>query len=131
MRVDGRILMGRLTRLKPADDEGKVGPDLPAEDEGDTESEEGATGGVIGGGIAIDGDDADVEQVDEELIGGHLFTLGGTPEQTLVEVLPDDGSLVEADGVAVALLGLPIVLLGRAIAEGRSGRGVGLIAAGA
>jgi hypothetical protein len=50
---------------------------------------------VLGSIVARDGDDTDVEEVDEELIAGYLLVFLGTPEETFVKVLADDGLLVE------------------------------------
>lgn len=46
--------------------------------------------------VAGDGDDTDVEEVDEEFVGGNFLRFASAPEEPFVEILADDGGLVEA-----------------------------------
>lgn len=87
-----------IVAVEPGDEEGDVGPEFPAHDEGDGEAEEGLPGRVLGGLIACDGDDAYVEEVDEQLVARDLLRLLRAPEQPFVEVLSDNRFLIKSHG---------------------------------
>jgi hypothetical protein len=88
--------------------------------------EEGETIGVLGGVVARDGDDAYVEEVDEELVGGDFLGGAGAPEEAAVEILADEGGLVDAEGFAEFAGGAPGVFVEGGVVD----RGVGGVGGG-
>ena len=97
--------------LEPADHEGDVAPHLPAEDEGDGKSEQAESGGFLSCRVPNDGDDADIEQIHEQLKGADFIDLSSAPEKTAVEILPHDGLPPEGQGHSELTFGVPIALL--------------------
>lgn len=94
--------------IKPANQRSDISPEFPGHDENDGEVEEGGSRGVLGGVVAGDGDDADVEEVDEEFVGGDFLGFAGAPEEPFVEVLADYGGLVEAHCFSELSFGGPL-----------------------
>jgi hypothetical protein len=75
---------------------------------------------VFGSRVACDGDDADVEEVDEEFVGSDFLRFFGAPEEAFVEVLTHNGLLVEKHVGAEFALGAPCGFV-----EGGCGVGIG------
>jgi len=61
--------------------------------------------------VSCDGDDTDVEEVNEELVAGDFLSGGGAPEEAPVEVLPHKGALIDAEGFAEFAGGAPLVFV--------------------
>lgn len=80
--------------------------------------EEGEAVRVLSRVVARDGDDADVEEVDEELVGRDFLGGAGAPQEAPVEVLPDEGGLVDAEGFAEFAGGAPGVFVEAGVVEG-------------
>jgi len=113
-----------VVHFEPADDEGEVAPHFPAEGEGDDEFDQGIARWALGCAVANDANDSNVEQVYKELEGGNFLHLGGSPEETLMEVLTDDWLPPEFKRLAITAFGIPVSLL--MVTRYRAGRGTGL-----
>jgi hypothetical protein len=81
------------------------------DDENDAEVEKRFACGMFDSRIACDGHDADIEEIDEELVAGDFLCLFGTPEKAFVEVLPHYGFLVETHGGAEFSLSGPCIFV--------------------
>ena len=60
----------------------------------------------MNGLVTNDANDAHIEQVDEQLERADLTRLGRTPEQALVEILPDNRSFEK-----LQCFGLPVLVV--------------------
>jgi hypothetical protein len=104
--------------IEPGNQLRYVRPEFPAHDECDGEVKQGGSGGVLGGVVARDGDDADVEEVDEKLVAGNFLRGAGAPEEATVEVLAHQRALVDADGFTEFAVGAPLVFVKGGLVDG-------------
>ena len=66
-----------------------LGPKLPAHEEGDGESEEAVATGLFGSSISREGNDSDVDEIDEQFVSARFMDRVRSPQQAFVVVLPE------------------------------------------
>lgn len=95
---------------KPAYNDRYITPHLPTQYKCNSESQESNASRILSSFITNDGNDSNIEQINEELKGSHLFNFGCSPEKPFVPVLSYGGLLPKLERLAFSALCLPILL---------------------